>query len=115
MIRHDVKWSNSEKKVARMAFEAALDTALSGVMSEFRARAAAVTTPAEMWNIEDFLRRRHREVEELFDYRYSQLPFVFARLICLGYLSEAQLAGLSDEKMAMIRNDVAWMNKRQPA
>lgn len=115
MIPSDLKWSGSEKKVARRAFEAALDTALSGILSEFRERVAAVTTSAEMWDIEDFLRQRRREVEELFDYRYSQLPFVFARLICLGYLDEAQLAGLSDEKMAIIRNDVAWMKKREPA
>ena len=49
MALHDIKWSVSEKKVARRAFEAALESALAEIMSEFKAKAAAVTAPSEMW------------------------------------------------------------------
>ena len=99
----DLKWSQSEKKIARRAYEAALDTAVAGIMTEFKAKAAAAATPSDMWAVEDYLRRRRREVEELFDYRYSQLLFVFARLVSDGHLDQAQLAGLSEEKLAIIR------------
>lgn len=100
----DLKWSASEKRIARRAYEAALGTALAGIMTEFRARAAAAATPSDLWAIEDYLRRRRREVDEIFDYRYSQLLFIFARLIREGHLDEARLAGLSEEKLATIRS-----------
>ena len=99
----DLRWSASEKKVARCAYEHALESMLAKVMIEFKAKAAAATAPSDMWAVEDYLRQQRREIDEIFDYRYSQLPLVFARLIREGYLNEAQLRGLSEEKLAIIR------------
>ena len=103
MAMHDLKWSASEKKIARRAYEAALESTLAEIMTEFKAKAGAATTPSEMWAIEDYLRRRRREVDEIFDYRYSQLLLVFARLIDQGHLDEARLTGLAEEKLEIIR------------
>ena len=100
----DIKWSSSEKRIARQAFDAALESVLAGVMVEFKARAAAASTWSEMWAVEDYLRRSRREIDETFDYRYSQLLFVFARLIRGGNLKEAQLAGLSEQKLTILRD-----------
>ncbi|MBS0561701.1 MAG: hypothetical protein JSR21_16750 [Proteobacteria bacterium] len=93
--------------MARRAYDAALEKALAAVMAEFKARAAAAATPADMWDIEDYLRARRREIDELSDYRYSRLLFVFARLIRDGHLDEAGLAGLSEEKRMEIRHLLA--------
>jgi hypothetical protein len=101
---HDLRWSPSEKKVARSAFEAALESALANVMAEFKRRAEAATTPSEMWEIEIYLRQQRREIDEAFDYRYSQLPMVFARLIHAGHLDASRLSGLSEEKLEVIRS-----------
>ena len=46
---HDVTWSPSEKKIARAAFETALEAALAKAMAEFKRKANAVSTPSEMW------------------------------------------------------------------
>lgn len=100
----DLNWSPSEKKVARRAYDAALEAALASVMAEFKGKASAVTLPSEMWQIEDYLRGQRWEIDEMFDYRYSQLPFVFARLIRQGYLDENLLAGLSQDKREIIRS-----------
>lgn len=100
---HNLKWSASEKKVARRAYEAALERALAKIMAEFKARAAAAATPSEMWAIEDYLRLRRREIDDIFDYRYSKLPLVFARLIREGFLDEASLSDLSEEKQEIVR------------
>jgi hypothetical protein len=62
-----------------------------------------VATPSEMWAIEDHLRQQRRKIDEIFDYRYSQLPLVFARFIGEGHLDDAQLSGLSEEKLEIIR------------
>ena len=104
---HDIKWSPSEKKIARRAFDAALDVALGKIMGDFKRRAAAVTTPSEMWDVEDYLRAQRREIDELFDYRYSQLFFVFPRLILGGHLEESLLDGLSEEKRDFI-SSLRW-------
>lgn len=103
-----LKWSQSEKKVARKAFETALDAALAGVMAEFKRRAAAATTPEEMWQVEDYLRKQRRMIDETFDYRYSQLPLVFAALIRKGLLDESLIAGLSEDKHEVIRRYLAF-------
>jgi hypothetical protein len=100
---HDIKWSVSEKKLARCLFEAALAGELAEVMAEFKAKAAAVAHPDDMWSIQEYLFRKQREVDEKYDYRYSQLLFVFGRLVREGRLREAQLAGLSEEKLSFIR------------
>ena len=73
---HDLKWSPSEKKIARKAYDTALEAALAKVMAEFKRRADAVATPSNMWDVEDYLCQQRREIEETFGYRYSQLPFV---------------------------------------
>jgi hypothetical protein len=51
-----------------------------------------------------YLRQQRKEIDETFDYRYSQLPFVFARLIRQGHLDESLLVGLSEEKREIIRS-----------
>jgi hypothetical protein len=111
MSFHDLHWSPAEKKVARRAFDQALEAALGRVMTEFKTRANAANTPSEMWEIEDYLRRQRREIDETFDYRYSQLILVLARLIHEGYLDENLLAGLSEEKRDLIRSILAHAAK----
>jgi hypothetical protein len=104
----DVKWSSSEKKIARSAFDTALESALAKVMAEFKRKANAASTPSEMWEIENYLRQQRQEIDELFDYRYSQLPLVLARLIREAHLDESLLAGLSEEKLEIIRSFLAF-------
>jgi hypothetical protein len=70
--------------------------------SDFKARAAAVAEPHEMWSIQEYLARKQREIDRKYDYRYSQLHLVFAQLIREGRVQQAQLAGLSEEKRADI-------------
>jgi Photoprotection regulator fluorescence recovery protein len=108
----DREWSNAEKKIARRAYEAARQAVLAGAMAEFKAKAVAATTADDMWSVGDELRQRRRELQELLDYRYSQLPMVFGRLIFDGYLDEQQLSGLAEDKLAEIRRYVSFMRSR---
>jgi hypothetical protein len=110
-MMRELKWSASEKKIARRAYEAALESALAGILAEFKAKAAAAATPAEMWAVEHHLRERRREIDELFDYRYSRLPLVLAPLIHEGHLEEARLDGLSEDKLEIVRTHLAYMRK----
>ena len=98
-----LRWSESEKKVARRVFQAALAAELAEVLADFKAKVAAAVGPDDMWAIERYLHRKRREIDDKYDYRYSQLPLVFGRLLREGRIQEAQLAGLAEEKLSYVR------------
>lgn len=99
----DDKWSNREKAVARKAFDMALQAELAAIVSDFKTRASATTTSDELWAIEKFLTQKRKEIDQEYDYRYSQLIWVFGRLLREGRITEEQLYGLAEEKLAKIR------------
>lgn len=105
-------WSSSEKEVAHRAFDAALQSALAKAMTDFRAKAGAVKTPSDMWNIEDFLRQTRQAIDDMFIYRYSRLIDVFVYAIRSGYLDEGRLVGLAEDKLQVIRHRLSLARRR---
>lgn len=99
----DLKWSDSEKKLARRVFQATVSAELQEIVVDFKRRAAAVTSPHEMWELEDYLRRRRTDIDRKYDYRYSQLILVFGQLLREKRIQEADLGGLSEDKLEEIR------------
>lgn len=99
---HDLRWSASEKKIARRVFETALQQELSEVMSKFKEMAAHAQEPDDMWAVEGWLSRQRRDIEAKYDFRYSQLVGVFGRLLREGRVTEEQLAGLAEDKLSYI-------------
>lgn len=65
--------------------------------------AKAPDDPSVIWRIHDYLSEERRRTDTLFDYRYSVLLMVFSRLLRDGWLTEADLASLSKDKMEQIR------------
>ena len=103
----ELKWSPSEKAVARQAFEAALERKFRAVTAEAKRLAAKIEQPADIWELERYLAAKRKEIDETFDYRYSVLPFVLAVLIRQGRLGEQELRGLSEDKLVRIRSVAA--------
>jgi Photoprotection regulator fluorescence recovery protein len=99
----ELSWSSAEKKIARAAFDAALDKELAALLHDFKRRAAEASDVQQLWAIEDFLRDQRREIGYKYDYRYSQLIRVFGLLLREGWLQEQQLEGLREDKLEMIR------------
>ena len=99
----NMRWSASEKNIARHAFDRALRKELEAVIHEAKRRAADIQQPSDLWDLEAYLRERRKEIDTRFDYRYSVLPFVFADLVSTGRLAEEDLHGLGEEKLAHIR------------
>ena len=104
-MMRDFKWSGSEKAIARKAFEAALKRELDAIVAEVK-RMVLAPDFCDPWKIDDFLSARRKEVDQKYDYRYSVLPDVFARLIFDGWLAEAELEGLGQEKLDHLE---AWL------
>ena len=99
----ELKWSDSERKLARRVFQAAASAELQEIIAEFKRRVAAVGTPEEMWELEDYLRRRRTEIDRKYDYRCSQLILVFGFLLREKRIREFELAGLSEDELEGIR------------
>jgi Photoprotection regulator fluorescence recovery protein len=97
-------WSRSEKATARAAFDAALKRELQDAMQETKERANQIKEPADVWDLEHYLTERRKEINRKYDYRYSQLSHVFARLLYEGRVSEEDLRGLRDDKLKSIRS-----------
>jgi len=103
VVVREWKWSDSEKKIARRAFQAALDAELAETIADFKRCAMAVVTADELWKVEELLTRVRREIDEKYDYRYSQLAWVFGRLLREGRIQPDELEGLSEEKLEAIQ------------
>ena len=100
---HDLKWSHAEKAHSRRLFEQALNAELTETLAALKAKAAAASEPDDMWAIHDYLGARRRGIDRKYDYRYSQLIFVFGVLLRESRIQEPQLGGLSQDKQDLIR------------
>jgi hypothetical protein len=100
----DLKWSAAEKVIARKAFDLALGREFQIIIQEVKGKAARIKQPSELWDLERYLTQRRQEIDRQYDYRYSVLPLVFGSLLSTGRLSEKDLHGLGEDKLALIRN-----------
>jgi hypothetical protein len=100
---NDLQWSGAEKQVAKRAFNAALEREFGKLLQQTREMAAKMQEVADLWRLHDFLTDKRRKIDEKYDYRYSQLIFVFGRLIHEGWLSLEELEGLHEDKLSKIK------------
>ena len=100
-------WSPAEKRIARRVFDAALERELAQVMAEFKRRAVAAVEPRDMWAVEQYLSKAGRDIDAKYDYRYSVLEFVVARLLREGRIEDSELDGLSNDRLERIRRIAA--------
>ena len=98
-----MNWSGKEKRVARAAFEKAYKTEMQQIQEAVYKRAKNLTQENDVWRLHDYLTKKQREIDEKYDYRYSVLIFVLARLLREGFISEEDLEGLSQEKLTKIK------------
>ncbi|MCB2182148.1 MAG: hypothetical protein KQH63_09000 [Desulfobulbaceae bacterium] len=93
-------WSKTEKKIARKAFDLAYDRKCQEIIEQIKRR--KLSTGEDIWKLGSYIHKQQKEIDRLFDYRYSQLVLVFAILIKKKLLSLEDLAGLNDEKIDII-------------
>jgi hypothetical protein len=110
----NLHWSQAEKRVARKAFDLALNRELEAVMLEARKRTQNMKQPSDLWNLESYLTERRKRIDRQFDYRYSVLIQVFGELLHRSRLSEEDLQGLSDDKLEAIRRYAAFLSAPMP-
>jgi hypothetical protein len=104
-------WSRSEKAIARQAFDAALKRELHELMQEAKEIAGQIKQPAELWDLQEYLTQRRKEIDRKYDYRYSHLTQVFGRLLHETRLSEEELRGFSEDKLNTIRSFAKFLSE----
>jgi len=103
----EVRWTATEKKVARRAFDRALDRHLSAISKEAKRMMADVADPSDLWQVEAYLTESRKTVDRLYQFRYSDLLQVFSILMRDEWLKDADLVGLQPEKIADIKRSAA--------
>ena len=93
-----ISWSPAEKRKAREIFDRALKAELAEILARFKADAALATTTDEMWKLGELLDKKRVEIDEKYDYRYSQLLIVFGRLLREHRVTKEELQGIFEQK-----------------
>ena len=101
---NEPNWSRPERATARKVFDAALQRELQDVVQKAKQMANQIKEPADVWELENYLTRRRKDIDSKYDFRTSRLTRVFGRLLCEGRITEAELRGLREDKMNSIRS-----------
>lgn len=108
---HSLSWSKAEKRIAQAAFTKAYEREFAALMDEVRHRVESVQESEQLWEFNEWLFEQRKAMREKYDYRYSQLPLVFAWVIREGWLSLSDLEGLGEDKQSEIRKLLDWQTQ----
>ena len=100
--QNEPMWSRSEKAIARKAFDAALKRELHEVMQKTKKMASQINEPDDLWDLEQYLTERRKDINRKYDTRGSRLKDVLGRLMYENRIGEDDLCGLRKEKMKSI-------------
>lgn len=108
-MQENLRWSNSERKIARRAFEDALNQELQEVVHKTKQMAAEIKEPSEVWDLEQYLAERRKEINRRYEFREAKLSQVFGTLLYEGRLTEEQLRGLGEDKLKKVRSHADFL------
>jgi len=100
----ELKWSSTEKAIARKAFDRVLQQELEAAIRSTKEMVAKITQPSELWELEHHLTELRKAIDRKYEYKYSKLVRFFADLVCEGKLDLEDLRGLSEDKLRYIRH-----------
>jgi len=104
MSIYEMKWSSSEKKIARAAFDKAYQREMGEIINTLKEKATHLKSPSDVWELHEYLSKQGKEVDEKYDYRYSKLILVFSKLMAQNFLLEEDIEGLSEDKIKIIQS-----------
>jgi Photoprotection regulator fluorescence recovery protein len=99
----ELRWTQAEKKIARKAFEAALERECRAIRARVVRMLEKQDDPRQIWRVHNYLSEERRDFDRKYDYRYSRLVSVFGVLLREGWLTEPDLTGLAQEKAERIK------------
>jgi Photoprotection regulator fluorescence recovery protein len=100
---YELTWTAAEKKTARKAFDKAFERHCAAITAEVRRMLENVADPADIWRVQEYLSENRKTVNRIYRYSYSGLILTFSILVRDGWLKEADLVGLQQEKITRIK------------
>ncbi len=100
---HDVKWSQKEKSISRAAFDKAYRNECDDIIKAVRQKVGSLSEPRGIWELEEYLYQKRKEIDQKYDYRYSVLIHVFGLLVREGWIGMKDLEGFDEEKLRRIQ------------
>ncbi|AFZ34429.1 hypothetical protein Sta7437_0841 [Stanieria cyanosphaera PCC 7437] len=98
----EIKWSETEEKIAKQAFEKAYQRETLALIKIVREQASQITKLEDLWYLHDLLSTKRHEIDGKYDYDHSTLVFVFAQLLKQGWLHHEELKGLNPKTLSKI-------------
>jgi hypothetical protein len=98
----DTDWSELEKQVAQQVFQEAYKRETQALVTEISQKASLVTEIQDIWGLHDYLSAKRHDIDGKYDFDYSALIFVFAKLVKEKWLSLDDLNGLETSKVAKV-------------
>lgn len=98
----ETEWSQAEQNIAQVAFDKAYDREINALIKEINEKASVISQIEDIWGLHDYLSARRHDIDGKYDYRYSVLVFVFARLVKEGWLQLDDLEGLEASKLKKV-------------
>jgi len=106
-----MEWSKKEKEIACHAYRTAYERECKAIALNTRKMAEGINEPSDLWKIHDYLTKKREETDHKYDYRYSILLTLFARLLCEGWIKEEDLTGLSEDKLQEVHRIVEFIRR----
>src|SRR5581483_12436087 len=69
----DQPWSRTEKELARELFDEARERERQAILREIHSILNAGKSLDVVWDVHDYLTKKRREMDEKYDFRYSQM------------------------------------------
>jgi hypothetical protein len=98
----EINWSAIEQQAAKFAFEKAYQREMTALLEAVRERSSSIVELEDIWHLNDLLNAKRHELDGKYEYEYSALIFVFAKLVKEGWLTIDELEGLELEKRSKI-------------
>jgi Photoprotection regulator fluorescence recovery protein len=102
MQASEIDWSVTEQQVAQEAFDKAYRREMNALLEAVREKSSSIVALEDIWHLNDLLSAKRHELDGKYEYEYSVLIFVFAKLVKEGWLDLNELAGLESSKRAKI-------------
>ncbi len=98
----EAEWTDTEKEIARTAFNNAYQREVKALLKHVQDEASTIADLEHLWQLHDFLSAKRFGIEGRYDYQYSGLLFVFAGLMKEGWLQLSELEGLDKDKLSKV-------------
>ncbi len=96
-------WTKAEKQVARQAFDAAYERECLTIRAKVKHMLEDGRDVRPIWRIHDYLTDQRYQTDRKYVDRYLRLINIFALLLREGWLTEADLNGLAEDKLERIK------------